>query len=397
MRFSVCSFTLPVCVHAPTERQGQQALDVLTEAERALRMLSAQAMMPMPFPDGDAGGSPALDLYLGKTDSGWYRIGLETPTHLPIDRAAAFGVIDARLAEGCSRTTAIHRVVAAAMLAAIDGGEAGGAFASSASYLAMLSSGCTTQVMGALDLAQARPARPLIPPVDADDPSASPLLPWYLDASQGVGAPGALISALWYASRQSTPLASSRIRNAPDLFTVITRVAKARQRQLDDVLIDVAISRAFMGDRDDGQHAPETAFLGSQGRIKFDASWPYDSLPRRLAFAPLDPTGSVYVWVDLKSASQHPALSVHIEWEPPVTMHWAMVRVNDDGQEVSRIDLVHERGVFKTDSHVLELDGLAGLLIVGVSAGDIAHDHPYALDEAPYEPHGGTIYVYRDE
>jgi hypothetical protein len=397
MKLRVCSFERPVCVHAPTEADGPRALEALALAEGAMASLDRQARLPPPFPDGDSGGSPALDIYLTALEGGAsYRVGLETPTHFPVDRSAAFGLVERRLGPGCGRATAIHRVVATAMLAAIDGGAAGGTFASSAAYLAMMTSGCDLQVLDAVDHAQAHPELPSIPTVSPDDPLASPLLPWYLDGAFSGGAPGSLLTALWYAGQQRTPLASSRIRNDPDFFLVVARAARGQKKSLDDVLIDFSVSRAFVGDRDDGQHFPEAARLGSFGRPRFDASWPYRSLPRRIAYTPLEPTGAVLLWVDLAGAPEHTALNFHAAWEYPVTMHWALVRVSPDGQEISRIDVTHERGVYTSDQQVLELDGAAGLLIVGASSGEVALDHPFQIDEAPYEPHGGTVYVYAE-
>ena len=229
-----------------------------------------------------------------------------------------------------------------------------------------------------------------------DDELASPLLPWYLDAAFGVQTPGTLLTAFWYGGRQVTPPTATRFHNDPDFIRVLARVAKSKEKALDDVLIDFAVSRAFFGDRDDQLHLEETAFLGTFGRPRFDASWTYGSLPRRLAFTPLGPTGVVYLWLDLAGAPEHPGVNFHASWESPVTIHWALVRVGKDGQEISRIDVTHERGVYVSERRVLELEGAAGLLLVGVSAGEVALDHPFRIDEAPYEPHGGTIYLYAD-
>lgn len=388
----LCSFEAPFCVHA-SQADGREALDVLREAERAYQVYRLQAQLPPPERDGDAGGSGAVDLYLTELPGASFRVGFEVPTRFPHDRAPVFGLI-ARGLGACSRATAVHRAVATAHLAAIDGGEAGSTFASTSAYLAMQSTGCLLPALGGVDQAQAHPEAPLLVPGEPDDPDASPLLPWMLDAWLGASAPGALVTALWYGSQQSTPAESPRFRNDPDLFTAVARLARTRKSKPDEMLLDLAVTRAFLGERSDGVHLPEGAWLGRAGRVRFDASWPHPSLPRRVAFRPVGPAGMVYIWVDLEKAPEHPQLGVRAEWEYPVTMRWAMVRVSPEGHEISRLVLPHQRGVFSADGLVMELEGAAGLLIVGVSAGEIDLDQPFHIDEAPYEHHGGTVHVF---
>ena len=386
----VCSFTLPLCVHGAS---APATLRALASAEAAMTAMSIQARLPPPMPDV-AGGSPAFDLYLGKTDGVALRVGFEAPTSSPVDRAAAFAIVDERLAEGCARQTAIARGVAMGMLAAVDGGADAGSFGVTSSYLAANATGCWTAALEGVDDAQDHPERALVRGDDFAD--ASVVLPLYLEGGFGAGAPGTLLSALWYGGRQSTPPEASRFHNQPDLWETIHRVARAKEKRLDEVMLDIAVARAFYGDRDDGQHVGESAFAGRFGRIRFDASWPWRSFPRRVAFTPLEPTGSTYVWIDLADAPKGLTLGMHAEWEAPVTMRWALVRVGPDGEEASRIEVTTERGVRVVERSVLELEGMAGLLIVGVNVGEVGKNHPFRLDEAPYEPHGGTVYVVRE-
>jgi hypothetical protein len=393
----VCSFELPVCVHAPDEGSLPTAMTTLAEAESAIRFLSLQARLPWPHSDVPLGGTGAFDLYLVRGQRAGYRTGFEMPSSAPVDRASSFGLLRAELPPGCVRRTAIHRLVAISMLAEIDAGADAGSFAATASYLAALGTGCLGPLLDAVDASQTHPERAAMFAEHVDDPDVSPLLPWYLDEGFGGGAPGSLVTALWYGGRQSTPRDASRFHDQPDLFDVVTRVAKSKQKKLDDVLVDFAIARAFLGDRDDGLHLPETRPFGPFGRVRFDASWQHSTLPRRLAFTPLEPTGATFLWIDLAGAPPTLELDVHIEWEEPVTMHFALIRVGHDGQEVSRIDLSRERGVRVLERRMLELADLAGVMIIGVNAGEIGPDHPFRANEAPYEPHGGTIYVVKGD
>lgn len=388
----ICSFEAPICVHARSQ-EGEQALRVLQEAEVAHRFFLYQARLSRL--EGDAqGGSSAVDLYLKDLQGSPLRIGFDLPTHFPYDRAPIYAILEQKLT-GCARSTAVHRALAIAHLAAIDAGAFGGTFATSAAYLAMMSTGCNGEVLAALDTAQAHPEAPILPPSEPDASQASPLLWWWLESTMGQDAPGSLVTGLWYSGVQSTPLDFTRFKNDPDLLAVLRRLALHRKTTLDSLLLDFAVARAFVGERDDGQHWAETAWLGAAGRIRFESSWPYKTLPRRLAFTPLEPTGSTYVWVDLQGAPPHPRLGFHVRWEHPVTMRWALVRVSKDGEEQSRMVIPYRRGIFEADAILEELEDMAGVIIVGVNNGGISLSEPQRLDEAPYEPHGGTIHIFQ--
>jgi hypothetical protein len=406
----VCSFAEPVCVHgvlgvqdiaSPSTSKGAAPIDAsevladLALAERFVRVFRRMGL-PLPRPDGAAGGSADLDLYVSPALSpqarATYRVGIEPAESFPVDRAPAFAIVAAGLPAGCARETAVARVVATAMLAAVDAGETGGTIAASASYLAWEATGCVP--WEAIDDAQRRPEEPMIPVTALDDPGASPLLPFYLDTAFNAEVPGSLYVSLFRASGQSTSPPALRYANK-DLFATLARVAKGSGKTIADVLVDAAIARAFHGDREDGLHVPASAALGAFGRPRFDASLRYDALPKRISFAPLEPTGITYTWVDLSGAPKDAGVIVSMAWERPVTLRWSVVRVGADGQELSRVDLTREPGVFEVQRTILQLQDSAALLIVGVSVGEVNPADPFKADEAPYEPHGGTVYVLR--
>jgi len=79
------------------------------------------------------------------------------------------------------------------------------------------------------------------------------------------------------------------------------------------------IARAFVGTRSDAMHLTGTERFGDFGRVRFEWSIPFTSLPRRLApTRPIDPTGATYVWIDLRSAPAGARLAFRMEWEAPV-------------------------------------------------------------------------------
>ena len=394
----VCSFHRPLCIHEkPGQAASARALATLEEAERAYDVLRLRLGFPSPVADEQAGGSAAFDLYLADLPTGkTYEVGFDVSRTSPYDRASTFGRLDASLPDGCERRTAIHRLLALASLAALDAGETGGFFASSAAYLAMESTGCLGPVLGSIDNAQAMPQTSQIPVTTPDDPLASPLFLWYLDGAFGAEAPGTLLASLWHLGVQTTPPNADRFHNQPDLFATLTSIARGKKSTLPDVLIDAAVARAFLGDRDDDQHLRGSRPLGAFGRVRFDASYGYSTLPRRLAFTPLDPTGTVYVWVDLRGAPAGARIGLQASWEKPVTMRWTAVRVDGAGRERSRIDVAWEPNVQSVQRRILELENLAGLLVVGVNVGEVGPGHPFRADEAPYEPHGGTLLLMAD-
>jgi hypothetical protein len=429
----LCSFREPVCVHWETAGAGgererergarggreagasthphastrtpawleRRATSALAEAERAVRYLH-RAGLPQPERDGFGeaapGGSGAFDLYFDPAMSvdGYsnHRIGIEPASSIPRDRAAAFGLVAADLDvdDGCAGRSAIARLVALAQLAAVDAGESPGTLAASAQLLAWDVTGCVP--LTAIDDAQRFPERPLMPVTEPDDPTASPLLPYYLDEGFGAGVPGALFIDLFRASGQRTPPLALRYTNV-DFFVTLQQLSRGAKKTMADLLSDAAVARAFLGDREDGLHLPASAVFGAFGRPRFEAAWDYARLPKQLSFTPLYPTGASYTWIDLEGAPKGAGVIVSLAWERPITIRWTVVRVGHDGQELSRVDITREPGVFEVQRTILELEGAAGLLLVGVSVGEVGPQDPFRSDEAPYEPHGGTIYVLR--
>jgi hypothetical protein len=201
--------------------------------------------------------------------------------------------------------------------------------------------------------------------------------------------------ALLSLSAQRTPPGSLNWANEPDFFDALRGAVKLRQPPLSltDVLLDFAVARAFLGDRDDGTHLPEVGWAGAFGRIRFEWSVSYSSLPRRLApGVPIEPTGATYLWIDLSHAPKGARLAFHAEWELPVVFHWMLVRVAQDGREASRVRVTAEDRSTSAERNIDGLDGLSGLLVVGLNDGGSADlDHPFDPDEIPYESHGYLV------
>jgi hypothetical protein len=385
-----CSFEEPVCVHASHGVDAAATMWTLYHAERALRTLRALGL-PGPLPDGSLGGSAAHDLYLLPGAAAATVADPRVPGG-GADRASAFTVMpppDARA--GCEAPWEVARSLARAVCLGLDAGVEDGAAAMAASYLASLVAPCSAVELAAVDEFQQGPERSLMVR-DPDRPSGSLLFPWFLDEVYGRGAPGSVIAALLAVAGQRTPIGAWAWHNEPDLFDVLRVNVKRRGSTLDQLLLDFAIARAFVGSRSDGKHMGDVERFGDLGRVRFEWSVPYGSLPRRLAPAvPLDPTGMTYLWVDLEGAPPGSELTFVADWELPSVLRWSLVKVDKDGMEAGRVDVAGLFGASHVERTVVKLDGLAGVMVVGVNAGSDDRGHPYDPDEEPLMPHSYTV------
>lgn len=390
----VCSFREPVCLHAEADVPPSELGPALEDLERARRSLRALGLPP-PLLDGNLGGGPAFDVYWLDRNAPEASIHPERD-ELRIgerDRASAFAILKGR-PEGCARRNLFARALASAVGFRFDAAESPAIRESRAAYFAEVVAPCDAITRPLVDEFQRHPERAIF----SDTAPASGLLfPWFLDTTLGTGWPARLPFALTAISQQSTPPGSFTFRDEPDFFDALRASLATRNppRKVSDLLLDFAVARAFVGDRDDGQHLPETRWLGTEGRVRFEWAVSFASLPRTLAPAfPIEPTGSSYLWVDLEGAPIGARVTFRATWEPPVSFRWAIVRVRKDGTEASRIVVPGVDGATEAVQVVEEIDGLAGLLIVGTNAGDIGLDRPFDPDEVPAEPHGYTITLW---
>lgn len=391
---SLCSFREPVCVHADAEVEPSTLRPLLEDLEHVRRSLRALDLPP-PLLDGALGGSPAFDLYWLDRDASEASIRTERDELRvgELDRASAFAILKGR-PEGCARRNLLARALGSAIGFRLDAAESPAIRESRAAYFAELVAPCDPITRKLVDDFQRHPERAIF---SSAAPQAGLLFPWFLDTSLGTGFPLRLPFALTAISQQRTPLGSFTFRDEPDLFDALRESLAARTppRRLSDLLLDFAIARAFVGDRDDGQHLPETRWLGKEGRVRFEWAVPFASLPRTLAPAfPIEPTGASYLWVDLEGAPTGARITFRAKWEPPVLFRWGIVRVRKDGTEASRVVIPAQDGATEAVQTVEEIDSLAGLLIVGTNAGDIGLARPFDPDEQPAEPHGYEVTIW---
>lgn len=386
-----CSFEHPVCVHAGPRVPGGDILAVLKEAERALSGYQSLGL-PSPLPDGNLGGSSAYDLYV---IPGADR--LTTTADLTVgpdrwDRASAFTVLPPPAqAAGCDTGFAIAQAIAHAMGLSFDAGAEDSAMSMEGSYLASLVAECGPTELLAIDDFQRHPERSFVNG-DRDRTDGALLFPWFLDDVYAKQGPGAVMLGLVALATQRTPSGSWEWVNEPDIFDVLRATTKARGSTLDSLLLEFAVARAFIGSRSDGRHLSDAAKFGDLGRVRFEWAVPYDSLPRRLApAAPIEAMGMTYLWVDLSSAHEGNELTFIADWELPSLFRWSLVKIDKTGTETSRVEVAGLFGSNHAERTVVGLEGLAGVLVVGMNTGSVDRGHPFDPDEQPLMPHSYTV------
>jgi hypothetical protein len=388
-----CSFTAPVCVHTTAAVPGWAAHQVLVAAENALSAYRAMGL-PMPLPDGTRGGSPAYDIYVGIDDGP--AATLPDPETEPriTDQAAAYTLLPTPSTWGCDARFDLAQRVAEALVWRLDAGAERGFVAAATSYLASLVAPCAARETPAIDAFQAEPWRAITEP--APGPAHGGLLfPMYLEENEGGGAPGQLLMSLFAIATQKSPPASYTYQNEPDVLDALRSSLRFRRGSLDDLLLDFAVDRAFVGNRSDGAHLPATELYDAAGRVFFEWSIPYASLPRHLAPAhPLEPTGATYLWVDLADAPKDAEITFVADWELPAVYRWSLVKVDKNGAETGRIDIASIFGTSHVERTAVLKDELAGILIVGTYADSLDRSQPFDPDEAPFMPHSYEVTIY---
>ena len=387
-----CSFRYPVCVHRGAGVGADTALAALAAMDQAYERLVEAMRLPAPLPDLGRGGSDALDLYLRADGDGGFRSSHDLPLPGRFDRASAFCMLDSAARTPLDR--AATQCVGEAIAWRLDAGLTPFERRAYATDLWWIAGHPTSLDLQAVDDLQANPqsgvaGRDLSPLAEG-----AALFYEFLDVTEGVGDPGRLPTALVATAAQKTDPRAWEWDNEPDVFDILRHTLGDSPRRMADLMGRLAVDRVFLGDRDDGTHLPSMMWAGSFGRVRFAWSFPYSSLPRRVAPAhPVMPTASVYVWLTLDKVPAQSSLGFRADWEPPVGFKWTLVRVGHDGSELSRIDVKYEENATHAEKEIVNLTGAAGILIIGTNMGGADLTHPFDPDVAPYEPHSLTVYL----
>jgi hypothetical protein len=380
-----CSSATPVCVQRGAGVPAASARAALQALERAHGRLVGALGLPPPLGE--------LHLYLSSGGEPSLRVERGEPDTTRFDRAPAFCLLAG--AGGAELEREATLCLGEAIAWRLDASATPHVRRAYAMHLWLITGRPTSRDAQAFDDLQAHPELAVVTRERSRFSEGAAIFFEYLDHAQGASHAGVLATALLAASAEKSAPGLWQWENEPDVFDVLRRTTGS-ERALAELVGEFALTRAFAGDRSDGDRVPSLDWLGSFGRVRFDWVIPFSSLPRRVApLRPIEPTGSIYLWLALDQVPAGAELGFQAKWEPPVVFRWSLVRVTSDGRELWRMNLPYQERATEVEQRLVQLDGAAGILIVGTNLGGIDLQHPFDPDHAPFEPHAATVYLAR--
>jgi len=390
---AACSARLPVCVQRGAAASASDALNALNALELAYERVVQALGLPAPLADDGQGGSDALDWYLDGTHS-QLLTEHDAPRLGGFDRAAGFCV-----SAGGSDEALLERdatlCVGEAIAKRLAPGETAAIQRAFATELWWLTGRVTALDVQAIDDAQGHPERALAAR-GAEPNAGASLLFDFLERARSSQRSGGLVTSLLSAAASTTPSGAFEWNDEPDVFDVLRHSLDEDTGKLATLLGQYAVSRAFLGDRDDGAHPPYGEWAGAFGRANYDWVIRFSSLPRRVrASQPIEPTGIEMIWVDLDEVPIGVSLGFESEWEAPVAFRWTLVSVDEHGQEMARVDVPFQERGRSSEGRVVNLMGVRAVLAIGVNMGGVDLGHPFDPDLDPFEAQSCTAYFAR--
>jgi len=407
-----CSLRTPVCVHAsraPRARADRVVLDVLAASERAWETLGGALRLPSPDVDPD---DLRYHVYLvdGASELGLTQVKARD-VRSRLDRARAFTVLDASVRAGCALDALAARELARAALFRVSPATAEGIARAQTTYLSQLMVPCALGLgLDATQTFQTRPDRAVCDPrsssnddASADDPRVVDPLARLFQAGASAfwsridwafgRSPFAIVMATWALSPTATDVGAQRWHDEPDAFDVLRvsfKGALSTGSTLDDLLLDSAVARAFMGSADDGLHQVESRTLGDAARVTLDWDIPWPARPKRVApRAPVFPTGSSYLVIRHQGAPPGARLRVEIAWEEHALFRWTMVKLDARGRELGRVGIPVRERATEAQMTLVDLEQVDRIVLVGTNVGDPAYR--FDPDDEVWEPHGWLV------
>ena len=391
-----CSFRAPVCVHPAPGVAPAAVLESLDALEQSFDKLVGALELPPPLADGGRGGSDALDLYLvpsDRTARGFERVAVwsEPRRFGGFDSAPGFCVASADA--GILAERAATLCLGEAIALRLDPAETPHTRRAFATELWWLTGSPTNLDFEAVSAVQRAPHRALGERELSPRSEGAALFFDFLETYLGVGEPGSLSAALFAASAQTTPADSPVWHNEPDAFDVILHTLDESEHKMAGLLGELAVARAFGGDRDDGQHPLPLGWAGTFGDPTFDWILSLSKLPKRVRLSPVEPTGAAFVWLDLDAPTAGKTLAFQAEWEPPAEFRFQLVKLDGDGNEMGRVDVPFQERERKVEARIVDLAGARAVVVVGTHLERVDLDHPFDPDVAPFEPHSALVYL----
>ena len=388
-----CSFTRPVCVHAAPGVNEPHVMRALDAMETAYERVVIALGIPAPPVDAGLGGSEALDLYL--VDAGpLLEVGLDAQSFTAFDQGSSFCRSSAVTPTELER--AATQCLGESIGRGLDAGATPHGLRAFATHLWWVTGRPTALDVEALDNFQAFPDRaPYRRDLNALSEGAAA---WFelLEATRGRGSAVGMGNAILTLAASSTPSTSPRWNNEPDAMDVLRHTLNDDPFQFAQLLNQNSVRRAFIGSRDDGDGVPNLRWSGDFGRVRFDWSMKYSKLPRRVAAKhAVEPTGAIYVLLELDDVSLGDTLGFQAEWEAPVAFVWSLVQLDQEGHELRRLDVPFKETERTSEQRLSNFEAASYLMLVGTNVGGTDRDHPFDPDVAPYEPQMCTVYLVK--
>jgi hypothetical protein len=356
------------------------ALAALAALEKAYRSLVSVLGLPRPL------AADTVDLYLLSEG----RAGLVTGSDLPDsgswDRARTFCILGQP--ERADLPRVATQCVGEAIARRLDTAETPDLVRAYATELWWITGGLDGPDLECIADAQAHPGRALASRELRPESENGALLLDFLERELGQTGPGDFITLLFALSGSKTSPDAGQWHNEPDVFDVLRHTLDEKPSRIADLMGRFAVGRAL------GTAGPALASAGLLGQLKYDWRIKWSSLPRRLApMRPLEPLGSMSVWLELDDLPLNATLAFQVEWEEPAPMQWVLVRVDRDGRELSRLRVPFQERGFSVEQRLVNLAEAAAVLVVGINLGGTDLAHPFDPDIAPFEPHGCTVFL----
>ena len=397
----MCDTTMPVCVHADRAVSADDFRRLRHATARAYALIVETLRLPAPLPDGPSGGDPRLDVYLtrsaksaGGTDSSVpaassdpLRVGRDA-LDLIADRdaAPAFLLVDVNaLREGdCALEAVLARGMVRASAMGLDAAETNAVVDGFARYLGSLVTGCREGQRARFDELQRAPFRSLVDGVAGPERLAA-----YLDTERGLGF-GAIVPGLLSMSVQhrgvvipveDDDLGPVHLHNDPSVFDVLSATLSDQGSSLDELLLDLAVSRAF-----------EPTAPALEWRIP--VSTVHAGSGRRLAVSRgIEPTGATFVRIDLDETVKEGGIELDLKWEQGARFRFTVLKLDAQGRRVGEVTVAPLDREREVTVEVRKLEGVAGILLVGINGGDPIKT--WHADDPGLPAHGYEIGVYR--
>lgn len=390
-----CSDRVPVCVHAASDETAGDILPALHDLEDAALRLHHAMRWPAPLGDGHLGGTAGFDVYLQSEGEPYYEVVPDDANvWAEVDRTSAFALVQPGLPNGCLRAHVLAEAYARAGLHAVDTAADEGSANGTAAFVASQMVQCPIAWLDAVDDTQGSPNL-AITNTSLHGGRGGMLFPWFLQDTRAVLGTIDFLHAVWAMSGQRTKSSEPRWLDDPNFLRVLARLQDGRTASIDGLLLEYAIARAFVGERDDGLHLPDTAYLGTAGRVRFEWSLPWSETPRSVGnLRPIEPTGSAYIWIDLADAPKNAGLMVQARWEIPTQFRLSFLRIGTDGSPLTRVDPPTLQRVPEMQVTLDNLSGAAGLLIVLCNTGPVPKDFAFDPHSTPYMPSGYIVSLF---